>query len=155
MFVASWAGFHDELLNDADRARFEALVRSIAQSRRVYIVLNMPSGPELAPASMFTGSRLGEITPKPMDALRFDMTAFQGRMRDIDAALRSVARNSGATVIDPVASLCPNQQCPVLDDHGTPLYLDSNHLTRAYASRSARYIDVTLDPEGVTRAASN
>ena len=155
VFVASWAGFHDELLNDADRARFEALVRSIAQSRRVYIVLNMPSGPELAPASMFTGSRLGEITPKPMDALRFDMTAFQGRMRDIDAALRSVARNSGATVIDPVASLCPNQQCPVLDDHGTPLYLDSNHLTRTYASRSARYIDVTLDPEGVTRAASN
>ena len=112
--------------------------------RRVYLILNIPSGQELAPANMFAGSRLTRITAKPIATLRFDMVKFERRFGAVNQILRKLAAESGAMIIDPVAQLCPERQCPLFDESGKPLYLDSTHLTRSYALSSAAYIDATL-----------
>jgi peptidoglycan/LPS O-acetylase OafA/YrhL len=144
--VASWGNYRKELAEPANQDRLAEFMRSAGQNKRAYLILNIPSGDELAPTSMFTGSRLAQISPKPVAAMRFDMDGFKHRFDDIDRALHRVAELSGATVIDPVERLCPGGQCPLFDAAGTPLYLDAGHLTRTYAARAATYIDVTLAP---------
>jgi hypothetical protein len=95
---------------------------------------------------MFAGSRLHEITAKPVASISFDFGGFEQRYAEINKILAAIAEQSGATLIDPIPYLCPQAHCPVFDADGRPLYLDSSHMTRSYAISAAAYIDVTLDP---------
>ncbi|HSZ67651.1 MAG TPA: SGNH hydrolase domain-containing protein, partial [Xanthobacteraceae bacterium] len=93
-----------------------------------------------------TGSRLHEITAKPVASISFVFGRFEQRYTAINKILSAIAEQSGATLIDPIPYLCPQMHCPVFDADGRPLYLDAAHLTRSYAIRAATYIDATLDP---------
>jgi len=147
VIAASWISLEPELQSAANLERLTAFIRSLAARKRVYLVLNTPNGKELAPISMFTGSRLGEIAPKPVADMRFDVTRFHERFDDLHARLRKVAEQGGAVVIDPLPHLCPMGECPLFDKAGNPNYLDSSHLTRAYATTAASFIDDTLEPQ--------
>jgi peptidoglycan/LPS O-acetylase OafA/YrhL len=145
-FAESWINDEDALSNPGNQQRFVRFLRSIADNKRVYLILNIPSGAELAPQNMFTGSRLHAITAKPVASISFDFGGFEQRYAAINKILAAIAEQSGATLIDPIPSLCPQAHCPVFDADGRPLYLDSFHMTRSYAIRAATYIDATLDP---------
>ncbi len=147
-FSESWIYHHfqDSLSNPDNRQRLVRFLRSIADKKRVYLILNIPNGEELAPNNLFAGSRLSEITARPVASVNFDFGRFEQRYAAINKILSAIAEESGAILIDPIPSLCPQTHCPVLDADGRPLYLDSAHLTRSYAIRAATYIDATLDP---------
>jgi peptidoglycan/LPS O-acetylase OafA/YrhL len=145
-FAESWINNQDALSNPDNQQRFVRFLRSIADKKRVYLILNIPNGAELAPKNMFAGSRLHEITAKPVASISFDFGGFAQRYAAINKILAAIAEQSGATLIDPIAYLCAQAHCPVFDADGKPLYLDSAHLTRSYAIRAATYIDATLDP---------
>jgi peptidoglycan/LPS O-acetylase OafA/YrhL len=142
--AASWSDYRDALANPANRDHLAQFLHSIATRKRVYLILNIPNGEELAPQNMFAGSRLGTITAKPVASISFDFAVFEQKYGAINQQLAAIAESSGATVIDPIPYLCPENHCPVFDEHGTPLYLDAAHLTRAYAIEAATYIDATL-----------
>jgi hypothetical protein len=95
---------------------------------------------------MFAGSRLRKITSKPVASISFDFGRFEERYAAVNKILAAIAEQTGATLIDPIPYLCPQAHCPVFDADGKPLYLDSAHMTRSYATRAATYIDATLDP---------
>jgi peptidoglycan/LPS O-acetylase OafA/YrhL len=145
-FAESWINDEDALRNPDNQQRFVRFLRAIADNKRVYLILNIPSGAELAPKNMFTGSRLHEITAKPVASISFAFDQFEQRYAAINKVLAASAEQSGAKLIDPIAYLCPQAHCPVFDADGRPLYLDSFHMTRSYAIRAATYIDATLDP---------
>ena len=148
-FAESWINDEDALRNPDNQQRFVRYLRSIADNKRVYLILNIPNGEELAPTNMFAGSRLREITAKPVASISFDFGRFEQRYAAINNILSTIAEQSDATLIDPIPYLCPQAHCPVFDADGRPLYLDAAHLTRSYAIRAATYIDATLDPSTV------
>jgi peptidoglycan/LPS O-acetylase OafA/YrhL len=147
----SWINDEEALRNPDSQQRFVRFLRSIADNKRVYLILNIPNGEELAPTNMFAGSRLREITAKPVASISFDFGRFEQRYTAINQILAAIAEQSGATLIDPIPYLCPQAHCPVFDADGRPLYLDAAHLTRSYAIRAATYIDATLDPSIVRK----
>jgi peptidoglycan/LPS O-acetylase OafA/YrhL len=146
VLAESWINDEEALRNADNQQRFVRFLRSIADIKRVYLILNIPNGEELAPTNMFAGSRLREITAKPVASISFDFGRFEQRYTAINKILSAIAGQSGATLIDPIPYLCPQMHCPVFDADGRPLYLDAAHLTRSYAIRAATYIDATLDP---------
>jgi hypothetical protein len=150
-FAESWINNQDALSNPDNQQRFVRFLRSIADKKRVYLILNIPNGAELAPKNMFAGSRLHEITARPVASISFDFGGFEQRYAEINKILAAIAEQSGATLIDPIPYLCPQAHCPVFDADGRPLYLDSAHLTRSYAMRAATYIDATLAPSNVRK----
>jgi peptidoglycan/LPS O-acetylase OafA/YrhL len=147
-FAESWINHHhpDALRNPDNQQRFVRFLRSIADKKRVYLFLNIPNGDELDPTNMFTGSRLHELTARPVASISFDFDRFEERYAAINKTLAVIAEQSGAILIDPIPYLCPQGHCPVFDASGRPLYLDSAHLTRSYSIRAATYIDAALDP---------
>ena len=144
--AVAWLAFENQLIRPEDQNRLVRFLQTIAAGRKVFLVMNIPTGTELAPASMFAGSRLTQIVPKPVSAIRFDFARFEAKFSEINRILADVGSKSGATLVNPVHTLCPQQVCPVFDGADNPLYLDSGHLTRSNAINSANYIDATLDP---------
>ncbi len=144
--AAAWYAYRDALMQPDRHRRFAQFSDCIAAEKKVFLILNMPTGDELAPKNMFRGSRLSEIVPVPVSTIQFDFERFDAKYRDINKVLSELAAASGAVLIDPIRQLCPQRQCPVFDSAGNPLYRDGSHLTRSYAIHAATYIDVTLKP---------
>jgi SGNH domain (fused to AT3 domains) len=93
---------------------------------------------------MLTVSRFGHSSVKPADLVKFDMVAFVQTYSAPPKALRELASQAGAILIDPLVTLCPGSICPVLDETGRPLYMDGHHLSASYARSAASYIEETL-----------
>jgi SGNH domain (fused to AT3 domains) len=72
------------------------------------------------------------------------MVAFVQTYSAPREALRELASQAGAILIDPLVTLCPGSICPVLDETGRPLYMDGHHLSASYARSAASYIEETL-----------
>ncbi len=144
VLAASWHRYGPGLMDPARFSRFVQYFDRLAAGKRLFVVLNIPSGPELDPRNMFTGSRLGSLSLKTAREARFDMTAFRRRLDRVHGRVREFSALTGATVIDPILSLCPGGICPMFDANGTPLYKDDTHMTATYARTGATFIDVTL-----------
>jgi hypothetical protein len=145
--AGAWGRFRNALDRPEARQRFIEYLRPIvAANKKVFIVLNIPTGPELSPSNMFAGTRLGKIVPKPVSAVHFDFERFEADYAGINRQLSEIALASGATLLDPVSRLCPQRQCPVFDKAGNPLYRDAGHVTQTYAIDAATFIDETLKP---------
>ncbi|MFZ0150135.1 MAG: acyltransferase family protein [Xanthobacteraceae bacterium] len=144
--AASWLHYKELLEKSENQGNFARFLLSIQQSKGGYLILASPHGEELAPARMFAGSRLKKITAKPITEIHFDFGRFEQRYKDVNKILSEIASRSGVVLIDPVSYLCPDRQCPVVDETGKPLYLDAGHLTRSYAVKAATFIDATLIP---------
>jgi hypothetical protein len=66
---------------------------------------------------------------------------------ELRARLARVARESGATVLDPVAALCAADECPATYEGGHLVYMDGTHFSDRFARRHLQFIDTTLlDP---------
>jgi peptidoglycan/LPS O-acetylase OafA/YrhL len=62
----------------------------------------------------------------------------------VNARLFTVARNSGAEIINPLDYLCQGDVCPAVGADGLPLYRDNNHLRASRVASLATYIDDVL-----------
>ena len=151
VIAASWKTYEQQLLDKDSFSRFVEFFRLSTAGKRLDIILNMPNGPEIDPNNMFSGSRLGTLKAKSAREVTFDMLDFRSRFDAVHRRLRAFAVRTGARVIDPISTLCPDGECPVLGASGAPLYKDAAHLTATYAGNSATFIDPLLLPPGPDR----
>jgi peptidoglycan/LPS O-acetylase OafA/YrhL len=162
---AAWYGYfsdneHNLLIDDgkgrlafpAPRAQelaFESLRQSLvrlhANGKRVFLILQPPGGTEFHPQSMYTGSRFASITRRPIIA-PLDLKPYRQRHAVTRNRLVAIAKETGATVIDPIDYLCGDDACPVIDEAGDPIYTDSMHMRPAYSRRAAVFLDQTILP---------
>jgi hypothetical protein len=143
VFAAAWLSYEKAL---AKEDGFDSFIKLAGPNKRIFIILNIPSGDELSPKNMFTGSRFGTLIPKKIEDLAFDTERFVSKYHVVHNRLINIAHNTGAIVVNPMDFLCHNKMCPVFDSDGNPLYKDSNHITASYAEKSASFIDETLKP---------
>ena len=143
------------VLGDKDPAATVAplgpLIRELAASKPVYLVLNIPAGPQFDPRGMFVGSRLTHLAANahPTALSRSLFLQSYGPLR---AELTRIGQDNGAVVIDPLDHLCSGDVCPVMSDDGRPLYTDEHHMRPFHAERDADFIDETLLLQaGITR----
>jgi peptidoglycan/LPS O-acetylase OafA/YrhL len=118
----------------------ERYLAKLAESRRVFLLLDIPSGPAFSPTSLIEGSRLSEIkvAMQPGQATfspnRADQQELRRRM--IELAVRS-----GVEVIDPTTALCSNPGCLVSNGDGEPVYKDHGHIRPFFIAERATFID--------------
>jgi peptidoglycan/LPS O-acetylase OafA/YrhL len=130
----------------------EAIDLLLKQGKRVFLVQQPPSGDLFDPHSMISGSRFGEIVPRPnLAPMRVDeFRQFHGEPR---GRVSELARATGAVLIDPVDHLCKGSVCPVLDPSGRPIYTDSVHMRPYFVRRSVHYLDSALTRPNTAQAA--
>ncbi len=162
---AAWYGYFSEAYRSlemggetfpavaAQERAYSALKNSlegfVASGKRVFLVLSPPAGMEFDPRSMIEGSRLsGEVSAR-RDIAAFDGFGYRARNRKTIDRLNDIARENGATVIDPMLSLCPGMRCPVLDAIGEPVYTDSVHIRPGFSLEGAAYLEATLQAPGL------
>ncbi|HEY6926762.1 MAG TPA: acyltransferase family protein [Steroidobacteraceae bacterium] len=114
----------------------------VARGKRVYIVLQMPTGPDFDPRQMIHRSL---STPAFVVQIRAPSRGDVERvLGPIDQKLRGVARDAGAAVIDPLPSLCNEEVCPATTTTGEPMYRDFAHLRPSYVRDHVFFLDSTL-----------
>jgi hypothetical protein len=118
------------------------LIRVLTRTHRVYLLLNIPSGPEFDPRNMFDGSRLTSLHAKKSPP-SLNIGAFLSDYGAMREGLLHAAEGNGAIAIDPLPALCPNGYCPVMDGEGRPLYMDAHHMRPFHAVAAATFLDVT------------
>jgi len=92
------------------------------------------------PKSMIKRSLLGfDLDTNPVQEQSF-MSVFAPINRD----LRRIASASGARIIDPLATICPDGVCQVIDADGKPIYRDVTHLRPTYVESAVKYLDSTV-----------
>ncbi|QNK69102.1 acyltransferase family protein [Variovorax sp. PAMC26660] len=115
----------------------ETVLKGLAGSgKKVYLLLDNPTGPQFAPKSLIEGSRLGK--PTVTDVRTGKMPPDQA---SLDAQLRRIAASSGVEIIDASSHLCQNGQCLRAMPDNTPVYADDQHLRAAYTRHFANYLD--------------
>jgi len=115
------------------------------KGKRLYLILQPPSGSVFDPRSMYQGSRFGSIHPLArIEGL--DLNDYFSAHATARARLTAIAQRTGAILIEPSDFLCKAHFCPALDDSGAPLYTDSIHMRPAYSRRAAVYLDQTVSP---------
>jgi peptidoglycan/LPS O-acetylase OafA/YrhL len=132
----------------AHQAAYAMLEQSIARLRnagkRVFLVLQPPSGNLFDPRSMITGSRFGEMKPRTgMEAFRVDR--FYSDNAEPRKRLLQIAQATGAIPIDPVDTICKDGICPTVNTAGEPIYTDPVHMRPFYVRSKVRYLDPALN----------
>jgi peptidoglycan/LPS O-acetylase OafA/YrhL len=118
----------------------DTISKLVARGKRVWLVLAIPSAPQLAPHLGINRSLDGTVTFPP---LQLDRTTFENAWGPIRTKLIEVASTNGALVIDPIPALCGPTVCPGETAEG-PIYTDGGHLRASYARDHAGFIDPTL-----------
>jgi peptidoglycan/LPS O-acetylase OafA/YrhL len=119
---------------------FESMIgRFTRNGKKVFIVLQIPSGEAIDPRFMIERSLTNlsfrirvKSLPKAVEVSEFAW---------VDSRLREIARRTGATVIDPLESLCDATQCPTVTPEGEPIYQDAVHLRPSYVREHVRFLD--------------
>lgn len=124
----------------------EGLRRMVAgfvhEGKRVYLVLQLPVDSTFAPLQMIRRTVLSpgfrvEVHPAGRAAIIRNIDPFLSR-------LLQIARDTGASVIDPMDSLCNMEACSPVTPGGEPIYFDSWHLRTAYIREHVDYMDTTV-----------
>ena len=121
----------------------EMLSRVIGMGKKVTIVLSIPTGSELDPRQLCVRSFLGgcKLTAKQLSRENFIM-----ENRALTEDLASIAKKSGAEVIDPLDYLCTNGICMAVDEQGIPIRYDEGHLRPGYVRERLKYLDQSVSP---------
>lgn len=113
------------------------------QGKRVFIILQPPTGDAFDPRSMIAGSRFGEVRPRS-DMPPYRVDRFLQDNSEPRARIAAIARQTGAIVVDPVDHLCRNGTCPVLSASGEPIYTDPVHMRPYFVRSAVHYLDDAL-----------
>ncbi|MBC7419959.1 MAG: acyltransferase [Bdellovibrio sp.] len=120
---------------------FKKFMQKIGKDKKIYIVLNIPVSEKFDPAHMikrnFPSTKIIFYQP---DFLRAD---FDKKMAPINERLKKVAAAIGATIIDPMNSLCNDTSCKTTLNQ-QPIYKDYCHMTATYSQHHATFIDQVM-----------
>ncbi|MBA3936051.1 MAG: acyltransferase [Planctomycetes bacterium] len=120
---------------------FAALVAHVAASgKRVYLVLDNPSGDEVDPHYIFKRS-FGQAGVRGAGVSRTRILAQEGATRSFLAGL---ARPGSVIVIDALAELAVGDTCPAITADGEPIYKDNNHLRATFVRKHVHFLDATV-----------
>jgi len=139
-FLDSSSHFAGDVDVESEFAGIARFLSRVAANKKVYFVLDNPSGQQFQPRNFFAGSRLTTLTAKPFQET-IPLDDKQAALRD---RLAKLATEAGATVIDPVAAICPRDQCRAFTTEGKPIYKDDHHYRASYARKHMDFIDITL-----------
>jgi peptidoglycan/LPS O-acetylase OafA/YrhL len=115
--------------------------RLIRNGKVVVLVLSSPAGSRNDPKTMLRDlKRDGKIDPQNYGV---DRQAFVEFSLPISQKLKDMAERTGATVIDPVESLCEESKCLSMYS-GAPIYRDDDHLRPFYVRDHLFYLDSTV-----------
>ena len=116
-------------------------IKQIGLNKKIFIVLNIPIDPVFAPTFMI--KRSFPFSEVHIEQNVFLKASFENKMKLINFMLRSVAQSVGASIIDPLESLCNGTECPT-SYSGHPIYRDYVHLRSSYVREKVMYLDETL-----------
>jgi peptidoglycan/LPS O-acetylase OafA/YrhL len=163
VIAASWYGYFSPAQRDlkmqvdgkveqfpsrpAQELAYVSLQQSIQKLRelnkRVFLILQPPSGDLFDPRSMITGSRFGEMKPRTgLESFRID--TFHQRYSEQRARLLEIARLTGAVAVDPVDYICAKGTCSALNSSGEPIYTDPVHMRPYFVRTAVHYLDDAL-----------
>ena len=118
---------------------FDELQRALARVKvrtPITIVLPTPFSHFDVPSELskrvFFGKDVTEL-------LSIDRAEFLQRYGGVRARLKKLAENIGASIIDPLDTLCSETQCATVDADGTPLFRDSSHY-RASVTATSKFV---------------
>ena len=114
-----------------------------AMDRRVFVLLNIPTGKQLDPRSMVKRDLASFPNILSYQAGSVPIVELKREYGRIQADIETIARNNGAVVINPIDSLC-TPDCFGVDTDGSPMYRDGYHLTPKYVRSRANFIDATI-----------
>jgi hypothetical protein len=136
---------------DANQAleSFHREIQSLVHAgKRVYVVLGIPMSPDLDPRSLIhriivpPGFRVVISSP--------ERSELEKSAEPIKSTLIKVSQAAGASVIDPMQSLCDETVCSPVSANGDPVYRDWFDLSPSYVRENVRFLDSTvLDAEVV------
>lgn len=119
-------------------AQLERDIRSLTSAgKSVFIILSNPRPVRRARGAEFP--RLGRAAPRS-----FRKNDFLAEALPVNDRLRATALRAGATVIDPVAHMCPQSTCSMYTEDGIPIYRD-DHLRPHFVRNYVAYLDRVLD----------
>lgn len=143
---ASWVGYQDtnKAILERRYSDLQAMIEKIkSQGKTVYLILNIPIAPETDPMQRLSRGLFYAI---PSDIQSFPLSKYSEQYNGIISRLKNIAHATGAIILDPTDSICPNGQCQLLHGEGLPTYKDSCHLTATYARSHALFIDRIFIP---------
>lgn len=117
----------------------QRIARLVAQGKRVYVILSMPTGDVFEPPRWLP-NRLFPVRDTAIQDW-IDRPELVRRTAPILDRIRQSAANGGATILDPVPYLCSEKTCPAVDEKGEPLYRDGGHLRAKTVRERATFID--------------
>ncbi|WP_206081316.1 acyltransferase family protein [Mariprofundus ferrooxydans] len=151
--LSSPAGYHYYFLDHGDKISLrgghgvqlalnslEEQLRALSKIKKVYLLLDNPSGANYDPHKFFSGSRLrGYVVNNHIS----ETVLADPKQVAIREVLLRMADRLGIDVIDPVPLLCRNSLCLRARD-GQPVYKDGSHLRASFVRDNATYIDRSL-----------
>ena len=161
MLGAAWSGYSDEgmlieregrrlPLNtkegmDAFYANLEDYVHLLqSQGAKVYLVLGVPVHERFDPGKMVTRSLTGfRIAPDVEKAV--PIAELQAARAIVNAKLRTVGEQTGATLLDPIPDICSSgDSCLPFFGAGEPKFSDNVHLRPVFVREHLRFLDPLL-----------
>lgn len=141
-------GGHGYGYNQAIKALGEMIAELKTKRKKVYLVLNIPSGYAIDPSAIIKRYNFfWDLIIKEQDnnrkywATQEEVTDY---LRTCTQDLIKVGMENGAEIINPVDFLCDGEKCHLVNEEGRPLYKDRSHLSASGARSDAKFIDKTL-----------
>ncbi len=126
---------------------FKKIVAALRQSgKQVYVILNNPFGEEIAPRSLLDRSFFHKIRISSATLSRAEAIE---RTEPFRSAIKKIARETGAGIIDPMDFLCTKDICPALTADGFPRYRDYDHLSEYTLTHEVRYLDFLVQQSAI------
>ena len=110
----------------------------------MFVVLNVPTGGEVNPHSWIPAIAGTLSRAALIQARDFDATAYLAAYRNFRALFAPLATEAGATVVEPILTLCHSTNATPSAVHSTPPISTISHLSVAYARDHAAWIDATM-----------
>jgi hypothetical protein len=122
----------------------DELLKKIAKhGKKIFLVLNIPTGSELDPKGIYQRNFIGSTESRKKILTKEFFVKENGALL---SEIALTARKNGAEVIDPLDYLCTNGICIAEDENGIPIRFDEGHLRPGYVRDHVKYLDHTVEP---------
>ena len=123
---------------------FAAFLRTMrAGGKQIIVVLNIPTGWNLHPKSIFERTFTGPLVHSQTD---YPLTEFLQGNGSFLKEIEATALKEGAVVVDPVQFLSAKGRCLFKDEDEIPIRYDADHLRPGYVREHVKYLDFTVEP---------
>ncbi len=114
----------------------ETYLKELSQHYKVFLILDNQMADENDPRQVIKN----RINLYKNEGLQGQLSLNQ-EQKALNARMRALAGRAGASVIDPLPTLCPGDVCPIFSAPGVPIFKDNHHLRSSYVADHATFID--------------